>query len=130
MFEKFLKKLNKQQEDAPALEFKSFDEVENEPSEQYQTESTSVQSTDSSEQDSIELKVVRPETYAEVGAIADYLIEGCTVVMNVEALSPDTVGRMLDFLNGVTYCSEGEIKKVSKTTFIITPHEGVDISDM
>ena len=129
MFEKFLNKLNKQAEEAPALEFKSFDEVDNTVSEAVAEES--VQQTAANDaQDSIELKVVRPETYAEVGTIADYLIDGCTVVMNVEALSPEIVGRMLDFLNGVTYCSEGEIKKVSKTTFIITPHEGVDISDM
>ena len=38
--------------------------------------------------------------------------------------------RMLDFLNGVTYCTDGEIKKVAQTTFIITPHANVDISDM
>ncbi len=129
MFEKFLNKLNKQEQEAPTLEFKSFDEVDNAVNEAVAEES--VQQTAANDaQDSIELKVVRPETYAEVGTIADYLIDGCTVVMNVEALSPDIVGRMLDFLNGVTYCSEGEIKKVSKTTFIITPHEGVDISDM
>ena len=79
---------------------------------------------------SVELKVVRPESYDEVGSVADYLLDGCTVVLNVEALERATVLRMLDFLNGVTYCSEGEIKKVAQNTFIITPHSNVDISDM
>jgi FtsZ-interacting cell division protein YlmF len=37
---------------------------------------------------------------------------------------------MLDFLNGVTYCQDGEIKRVAPSTFIITPHSDVDISDM
>ena len=129
MFEKFLNKLNNKTEEAPALEFKSFDELDG-AKEEIEKEECVHENGTADAQDSIELKVVRPETYAEVGTIADYLIDGCTVVMNVEALSPEIIGRMLDFLNGVTYCSEGEIKKVSKTTFIITPHEGVDISDM
>jgi cell division inhibitor SepF len=35
---------------------------------------------------------------------------------------------MLDFLNGVTYANDGEIKNVAKSTYIITPHN-VDVSD-
>ena len=76
----------------------------------------------------IELKVVRPATFDEVGDIADYLIDGCTVVLNTELLDPATTIRMLDFLNGVTYSTEGEIKNVSKATYIITPRN-VDVSD-
>ena len=76
----------------------------------------------------IELKVVRPESFAEVSDIADYLIEGCTVVLNVEVLDKASTLRMLDFLNGVTYSTDGEIKQVSQTTFIITPNN-VDVSD-
>ena len=81
------------------------------------------------DQDSnIELKVVRPEAFEEVSDIADYLIDGCTVVLNLELLDIKATIRMLDFLNGVTYTTGGEIKNVSKTTFIITPHN-VDVSD-
>ena len=79
----------------------------------------------------VELKVVRPESFeGEVSSIADSLIEGCTVVLNVEALDKPSIGRMLDFLNGVAYCLGGNAKRVAPTTFIITPHEDVDISDM
>lgn len=76
----------------------------------------------------IELKVVRPESFAEVSVIADYLIDGCTVVLNVEILDKASTVRMLDFLNGVTYTKDGEIKKVSQSTYIITP-SGIGISD-
>jgi cell division inhibitor SepF len=76
----------------------------------------------------IELKVVRPATFAEVGNIADYLLDGCTVVLNTELLDEPTTFRMLDFLNGVTYSTDGEIKNVSRATYIITPHN-VDVSD-
>ena len=76
----------------------------------------------------LELKVVRPASFDEVSEIADYLLDGCTVVLNLELLDNVQTVRMLDFLNGVTYSNDGEIKNVAKSTFIITPH-GVDVSD-
>ena len=76
----------------------------------------------------IELKVVRPVSFDEVSEIADYLIEGYTVVLNLELLDGAQTLRMLDFLNGVTYSTNGEIKNVAKSTYIITPHN-VDVSD-
>ncbi len=76
----------------------------------------------------IELKVVRPAVFGEVSNIADYLLDGCTVVLNTELLDEESTYRMLDFLNGVTYSTDGEIKNVSKATYIITPRN-VDVSD-
>ena len=76
----------------------------------------------------IELKVVRPESFEEVSDIANYLLDGCTVVLNVEVLDKPSTIRMLDFLNGVTYSRDGDIKKVSQSTYIITPN-GIDISE-
>lgn len=74
----------------------------------------------------IELKVVRPEGMGEISTIADYLIDGCTVVLNLELLEKEAITRMLDFLNGVTYTTGGEIKNVAKDTYIITP-SGINI---
>ena len=79
------------------------------------------------EGNNIELKVVRPESINEAIAVADYLIAGCTVVLNLEALDEDIIERMLDFLNGVSYVIGGDIKNVSPGTFIITP-SGININ--
>ncbi len=76
----------------------------------------------------IELKVVRPESISEVSVIADHLLRGCTVVLNLELLDRETITRMLDFLRGVAYTIDGEISHVSKATYIITAN-GIDISD-
>ena len=75
----------------------------------------------------LELKVVRPESIDEIFTIADYLMDGCTVVLNLEVISGDVVTRMLDFLNGVTYTTGGEIKNVSQGTYIITPN-GINLN--
>ena len=79
------------------------------------------------EGNNIELKVVRPESIDEVTTIADYLIAGCTVVLNLEALDDGLIERMLDFLNGVSYVQGGDVKNVSPGTFIITPN-GININ--
>ena len=76
----------------------------------------------------IELKVVRPRSFEEVSTVADYLLNGCTVFLNMELLDNAATVRMLDFLNGVTYCTDGDIKNVARSTYIITPNN-VDVSD-
>ncbi len=76
----------------------------------------------------IELKVMKPESVSEVSTVADHLLKGCSVILNLELLDQKSITRMLDFLRGVTYTINGEIKHVSKATYIITA-EGIDISD-
>ena len=70
---------------------------------------------------------VRETTPLGLDGIADYLIAGCTVVLNLELLDKPAITRMLDFLNGVAYTMDGEIKNVSQGTYIITPR-GININ--
>ena len=90
--------------------------------------STTLSATATEKEGNIELKLAHPDSFDDVSTIADYLLEGCTVLLNLEAVDKSEVLRMLDFLNGVTYSTDGEIKNVAKSTYIITPHN-VDISD-
>ncbi len=130
MFEKFMQKFGKREE-PEEIEFKPFEEVPHrEPEEESEPAQSSEEKAPSEGGESVELKVIRPESYEEVSTVADSLLAGCTVVLNVEALDRSVIFRMLDFLNGVTYCTDGEIKKVAPSTFIITPHSNIDISDM
>ena len=130
MFGKLADKLNKK---FPAAEeeitFKSFNEVDEEEEAQKNEAFGSTLKADESEKDSsIKFKLVKPQDFDEVSKIADHLIEGCTVVLNTELLDMPTCRRMLDFLNGVTYTTDGYINPVAANTFIITPHD-VDVSD-
>ena len=131
MFEKFMEKFTKPRDNGDEMEFKPFEPVEEATvtASAYAAQQAN-ESSASADSDSVELKVVRPESYAEVSSVADNLLAGCTVVLNLEALDQAQILRMLDFLNGVTYCTEGEIKRVAQSTFIITPHSNIDISDM
>jgi cell division inhibitor SepF len=132
MFEKFMEKFAKKEVEKDEMEFKPFEQSQRAEvaAPQVKEIEAPVQKPQETRTTGVELKVVRPESYDEVRTVADNLIAGCTVVLNVEALDKPVIYRMLDFLNGVTYCQDGEIKRVAPSTFIITPHGDVDISDM
>ena len=83
----------------------------------------------SGQEDSVvELKVVRPETFANVTEIADYLLNRCTVVLNLEATNREVAKRLIDFLAGVAYSIDGQLKNVANNTYVITPCN-VDVAD-
>ena len=130
MFEKFMEKLSKRENEKDEMEFKPFEQSQRAEVAPQVKEVEPPQQKPETRSTGVELKVIRPESYEVVRTVADNLIAGCTVVLNVEALDKPVIFRMLDFLNGVTYCLDGEIKRVAPSTFIITPHSDVDISDM
>ena len=48
------------------------------------------------------------------------------VVLNLESTNRDIARRLLDFLSGVAYANNGQIKRVANSTYIITPYN-VDV---
>ena len=48
------------------------------------------------------------------------------VVLNLEQTSKDVSRRLIDFLCGVAYANNGQMKRVANNTYIITPYN-VDI---
>ena len=47
-------------------------------------------------------------------------------MLNLESTSKEISRRLVDFLSGVAYANNGQIKRVANSTFIITPYN-VDI---
>ncbi|MGN1412101.1 MAG: cell division protein SepF [Oscillospiraceae bacterium] len=70
----------------------------------------------------LEVVLVKPEVYTDAKQVADHLMNGKTVVINLENTTPETKRRILDFLTGVAYANKGAIKSVASLTYIITPH--------
>ncbi len=69
----------------------------------------------------VSLKVMAPKSYSEATKVADSLIAGSTVVLNIEALEKAEMIRFMDFLMGVLYVIHGSMKNVSKTTVVVSP---------
>lgn len=74
----------------------------------------------------LQVVLVKPERFEEAAAIADNLNAKRTVVLNLESTNRDIARRLLDFLSGVAYASNGQIKRVANSTYIITPYN-VDV---
>lgn len=75
----------------------------------------------------LQVVLVKPEKFDDASDIADSLNAKKTVVLNLEATSKEVSRRLVDFLSGVAYANNGQIKKVANSTFIITPYN-VDIA--
>ena len=70
--------------------------------------------------------LVKPERFADASTIADHQNAKRTVVLNLESTNKEVSRRLVDFLSGVAYANNGEMKRVAAATYIITPFN-VDI---
>ncbi len=75
----------------------------------------------------LQVIVVKPENYRDAAAIADHFKNKKTVVLNLDNTNKDVANRLIDFLGGVAYAADGDLKKIANTTYIIVPFN-VDIS--
>lgn len=75
----------------------------------------------------LEMKVIKPERFDEVRAIGEHLLARRTVVLNLEETNKETTKRIIDFLCGVVFAIDGQVKKVANATYVVTP-KNVDVS--
>ena len=78
----------------------------------------------------LKVVLVKPERFEAASEIADHLKEKRTVVINLESTNKDIARRLIDFLSGVAYASEGRIKKIAANTYIITPYHVEMVGDL
>ena len=71
--------------------------------------------------------VIKPTSIEEEIEITETLLEGRTVVINMEGLNVEIAQRIIDFTSGATYAMNGNLQKISNYIFLATPN-GVDIS--
>lgn len=80
---------------------------------------------------SLQIVLARPKDFSEVKSIGDDLKEQKTVLLNLELVKSDDANRILDFLSGVAYAKDADIKMMATKTFAIMPpsvgFEGVDL---
>ncbi len=74
----------------------------------------------------LQVVLVKPERFDDASTVADHLNSKRTVVLNLESTNKDVSRRLIDFLSGVAYANNGQIKRVANSTYIITPYN-VDI---
>ncbi len=65
--------------------------------------------------------MVEPKTHKEIQQVVDYLKQGQSVAINLEAISEADSARILDFLSGAIYGLNGSIHRWRGDLFLLTP---------
>ena len=106
----------------------ALDEYDDEEQE-YEVEgkTVDVEASASLEGTSLELKIFRPKTMAQLLPAVDHLRAGKTVILNLEGVDKTLYRRMIDFISGASYSLRVAIKKATDNSYCIAP-SGVDVS--
>lgn len=75
----------------------------------------------------LQVIVFKPQKYAEAAEIADHFKKKKTIVLNLDNTNKDVANRLIDFLGGVAYAADGDLKRIANTTYMIVPFN-VEIS--
>lgn len=65
--------------------------------------------------------MVEPKNQKEIQKVVDYLKQGQSVAVNLEAISNEDNQRILDFLSGAIYGLNGSIHRWHGDLFLLTP---------
>lgn len=77
--------------------------------------------------DRLKVNVIRPKSFEDTQEVADTLLEGCAVVINLEGLDYMLAQRVVDFTCGTCYALDGHVQQATRTLLILTPAD-VDIT--
>ena len=69
-----------------------------------------------------EVCMVMPRADEDANQVADLLLQGKAVVLNLEGMNVDSAQRIIDFASGACYTMGGNLQKISKKIFIVTPN--------
>ena len=75
----------------------------------------------------LHLVVSRPKKYSDAGDIAELYKNKTKVILMFNNTNKDIANRLIDFLGGVSYITDGELKRIGDTTYVLAPYN-VDIS--
>lgn len=79
----------------------------------------------------LQIVLARPNDFSEVKSIGDDINAQKTVLLNLETVKSEDAKRILDFLSGVAYANQADIKMMAQKTFAIMPKnvgfQGVDL---
>lgn len=75
----------------------------------------------------MEVCVIKPTNVEDGREIAETLLSGRAVVLNLEGLDVELAQRIIDFTSGACFSIHGNLQKISNYIFIVTPRF-IDIS--
>ena len=75
----------------------------------------------------MEVCVIKPNSVDNSRDITETLLDGRTVILNLEGLDLEIAQRIIDFTSGAAFAISGNLQKISNYIFLVTP-TNVEIS--
>lgn len=70
-----------------------------------------------------QVHIVRPESYGDAQQIGDRMRRGLPVIVNLEEAESELARRIVAFASGLVYGLDGNLQKLSRRIYLITPGE-------
>ena len=77
----------------------------------------------------LSLKIVAPKAYEDAKEITDFLMNGNTILLNMDGVDRELTIRIIDYLKGAVQVVGGMITKAGKSTIVVAP-KNVDVSSI
>ena len=77
----------------------------------------------------VSLKIITPKSYDDAREITEFLMNGNTVLLNMDGIGRELAIRILDYIKGALQVVGGMMTKVGKTTLVVAP-KNVDVSSI
>ena len=77
----------------------------------------------------LSLKIVAPKSYDDAAEITNYLMNGNTVLLNMDGVDRALMVRIIDYLKGASQVLGGALTKAGNATIVVAP-KNVDISSI
>lgn len=118
-------------DDVEMEEFDSYNDTENDVQEDVQVPVAPVETpaAPSFNANPVSLKIITPKSYDDAREITDFLMNGNTILINMDGLGRDLAIRILDYIKGALQVVGGMMTKVGKTTLVVAP-KNVDVSSI
>ena len=75
-----------------------------------------------------QMSMATPATFEDGARLADSLLEGRTILLNLEKANKVDARRLLDFMSGAAYALQGYVRRVSGSIYLVVPN-GEEVTD-
>jgi cell division inhibitor SepF len=76
----------------------------------------------------VHIAIVRPRNFRDAATIGEYFRQEIPVIINLEDMNNAEAWRIIDFVSGLILGLGGDIERVSRRTFLITPADATIIT--
>ena len=75
-----------------------------------------------------QMSMATPTRFEDGARLADSLLEGRTILLNLEKANKVDARRLLDFMSGAAYALQGYVRRVSGSIYLVVPN-GEEVTD-